>query len=46
MEALKNFPSMQGATLNYEPGNHTGISSGCVTWECKGGQFTFVRKLD
>jgi branched-chain amino acid transport system substrate-binding protein len=46
MEALKNFPSMQGASLSYEPGNHTGISSGCVTWECKSGQFTFVRKLD
>ena len=46
MEALKDFPSCQGATINYAPGNHTGITGGWVTWEMKGGQFAFVRALD
>ncbi|MCL5735486.1 MAG: ABC transporter substrate-binding protein [Actinobacteria bacterium] len=46
MEALKNFPSMQGSTLSYAPGDHNGVKSGDVTWELKGGQFAFVRALD
>ena len=46
MEALKNFPSMQGAMINYAPGDHTGIHGGWVTWAIKSGAFTFVRALD
>ena len=46
MEALKDFPSAQGAMLSYMPGNHTGISGGCVTWEMTNGEFKFVRALD
>ncbi len=46
MEALKDFPSMQGAMINYAPGDHTGIHGGWVTWAIKSGAFTFVRALD
>jgi branched-chain amino acid transport system substrate-binding protein len=46
MEALQNFPSMQGAALSYAPGDHNGVKGGDVTWELKGGQFAFVRALD
>jgi branched-chain amino acid transport system substrate-binding protein len=46
MEALKDFPSAQGTSLTYMPGNHTGISGGWVTWEMTNGEFKFVRALN
>jgi branched-chain amino acid transport system substrate-binding protein len=46
MEALKDFPSMQGAMINYAPGDHTGIHGGWVAWKMTNGQFAFVRALD
>lgn len=46
IEALKDFPSCQGATINYVPGDHRGISGGWVTWEMTNGEFKFIRALD
>lgn len=46
IEALKDFPSCQGGTINYMPGDHKGISGGWVTWEMSNGEFKFVRALD